>query len=197
MKVYRKQIYIILKRIIDILFCLIFIPFLMPLIIFIFILVKKSSKGPFIHWSKRIGKNNKIFLMPKVRTMDITAPQVATHLLSNPSKYLTPVGSFLRRTSLDELPQIWSIFIGKMTLVGPRPALYNQYDLHKLRQELQINNLTPGLTGWAQINGRDDLELKKKVSLDFFYLENQSFLFDIKIIFLSLFVFFRKKNIKH
>ena len=185
------------KRLIDIFFAITFFCLTLPLWFFIYFIVKFTSQGPFIHWSKRIGKNNTIFLMPKIRTMKISDPQIATHLLSNPDKYLTSFGSLLRKTSLDELPQVWSILLGDMSVVGPRPALYNQHDLTEYRKSLGIDKLIPGLTGWAQINGRDDLEIKNKVDLDFFYLNNQSFFLDVKIIFLTFFVFFNKKNIKH
>ena len=192
-----NMIYKTTKRLIDICFVITFFCLTLPFVLFIFIIVKSTSQGPFIYWSKRIGKNNNSFFMPKIRTMKINTPQIATHLLSNPDKYLTYIGSFLRKTSLDELPQIWSILVGDMTVVGPRPALYNQYDLIEYRQSLGIDTLTPGLTGWAQINGRDDLEIKKKVDLDFFYLNNNSLFLDIKIIFLTFFVFFNRNNIKH
>lgn len=186
-----------LKRLFDVILAFLCMVIFLPLIIIMYIIVKISSKGSFLYWSERVGKNGKLFKMPKIRTMKINTPQIATHLLSNPDKYLTYIGSFLRKTSLDELPQIWSILVGDMTVVGPRPALYNQYDLIEYRQSLGIDKLTPGLTGWAQINGRDDLEIKKKVDLDFFYLNNHSFFLDFKIIFLTFFVFFNKNNIKH
>ena len=135
-------------------------------ILFVSIAVKISSKGPIFYWSNRVGRHNKLFSMPKFRSMLIDTPTVATHLLANPASYLTPIGGFLRKTSLDELPQLWSILTGDMSLVGPRPALFNQYDLIALRTENGIQLLAPGLTGWAQVNGRDDLPIDKKVAYD-------------------------------
>jgi O-antigen biosynthesis protein WbqP len=171
---------------------LLIIPFMI-----VWILVKITSPGPAIHWSKRIGRNNAVFLMPKFRTMLIDTPQVATHLLSNGKSYLTPVGSFLRKTSLDEIPQLWSVIIGDMNLVGPRPALFNQDDLKKLRTEYGIEKLAPGVTGWAQINGRDELSIEEKVKYDKEYLERRSLSFDIKIIFLTAYKVLRRDNIQH
>jgi O-antigen biosynthesis protein WbqP len=147
--------------------------------------VKLDSKGPIIHWSRRIGKDNREFKMPKFRTMKTDTPQVATHLMGDPEKHVTKVGKFLRKTSLDELPQLLSILIGDMTLVGPRPALYNQDDLVQLRTEKGVHRLTPGLTGWAQINGRDELPIPVKVDFDAYYLENRSLSLDLKIIFVT------------
>ena len=149
------------------------------------IAIKVTSRGPILYWSDRIGRNNMIFRMPKFRTMRTDAPQVASHLLDKPEAWLTPLGNFLRRTSLDELPQIWSILKGDMTLVGPRPALYNQHDLVELRTRHGIHSLVPGLTGWAQINGRDELPIPLKVELDTYYLRHQSFAFDLRILFLT------------
>ena len=146
------------------------------------ILVKVTSKGPILYWSDRVGKNNKIFKMPKFRSMRTDTPAVATHLLQNPQAYLTPIGGFLRKSSLDELPQLWSILTGDMSLVGPRPALYNQDDLIALRTKEGVHQLVPGLTGWAQINGRDELPIPEKVKLDIEYLHHQSFAFDIVIL---------------
>ena len=167
------------------------IPFLV-----ICLLIKLTSQGPIIHWSKRIGKNNAIFLMPKLRTMRINTPQVATHLLDG-KNYLTPIGSFLRKTSLDELPQLLSALIGDMNLVGPRPALFNQYDLMELRTKENIHIIAPGVTGWAQINGRDELSLEEKVKFDKEYLDQRSLLFDIKIIFLTAYKVIARTNISH
>jgi len=147
--------------------------------------VRLSSPGPAIYWSERVGKNNKIFRMPKFRTMRIDTPAVATHLMSDPQAYVTPVGRFLRRTSLDELPQLWSILVGDMSVVGPRPALFNQDDLVALRTEVGVDKLTPGLTGWAQINGRDELPIPVKVQFDAEYMRRMSFWFDLKIIVLT------------
>ena len=148
-------------------------------------LVKFSSSGPILHWSNRVGRKNYLFKMPKFRTMRVGAPQLATHLLGDSNKYVTPLGSFLRKTSLDELPQLWSILIGDMSFVGPRPALFNQDDLIILRNQHGIQELLPGLTGWAQINGRDNLSIQDKVQYDFEYLHRKTFYFDLKILFLT------------
>jgi len=164
---------------------------------FVFFIVKITSKGPFIHWSKRVGKNDNIFLMPKIRTMKISTPQVATHLLQDPKNYLTPLGTILRKSSIDELPQIWSILFGHMSFVGPRPALFNQYNLIKSRKNHGINTLKPGLTGWAQINGRDNISLEEKIALDLYYLKNYSIFLDLRIIYLTLFICFKKIYISH
>ncbi len=161
------------------------------------ILVKVTSKGPVLYWSDRIGTDNKIFKMPKFRTMKINTPAVATHLLSNPKQYLTRVGKFLRRSSLDELPQLLSILKGDMSFVGPRPALFNQDDLIQLRTKKGIHKLTPGLTGWAQINGRDELPIPVKVEFDEYYMKHRSFLFDLKILWLTLLKVLRKEGITH
>ena len=189
--------YLLIKRTLDLILSILFIMFISPIFIFIFIFVKMTSKGPFIHWSKRVGKDEVLFYMPKIRTMYINTPQIATHLLKKPNKYLIRGGSFLRKTSIDELPQIWSILIGDMSFVGPRPALYNQYDLMKHRRNFGVDKLIPGLTGWAQINGRDNLSLKGKVSLDTYYLQKCSIILDIKIICLSFFIFIKKENVSH
>jgi len=151
------------------------------------LLVKFTSRGPVLYWSDRVGRNNSIFKMPKFRTMRIDAPAVATHMLESPDKYLTPIGSFIRRFSLDELPQLWSVLKGDMSLVGPRPALYNQDDLVVLRTQKGIHKIIPGITGWAQINGRDDLPIPVKVGLDVHYLEHRSLMFDMNILLLTLF----------
>lgn len=168
-----------------------FIPFWI-----IVVLVKITSPGPAIHWSKRIGKNNQIFLMPKFRTMRIDTPQVATHLLDGKS-YLTPIGGFLRKSSLDEIPQLISVIKGDMSLVGPRPALFNQYDLMELRTKHGVHTLLPGVTGWAQINGRDELSIPEKVEFDADYLRRKSLVFDIKIIFLTALKVILRKGISH
>jgi O-antigen biosynthesis protein WbqP len=146
------------------------------------LLVRLTSKGPALHWSSRVGRNNQIFKMPKFRSMRVGTPAVATHLLANPDTYLTPIGSFLRKSSLDELPQLWNIFKGDMSFVGPRPALFNQHDLIELRTQSGVHTLTPGLTGWAQVNGRDELPIPQKVALDVEYLQRQSFFFDMYIV---------------
>lgn len=146
------------------------------------IAVRLTSKGPALYWSDRVGRNNVIFKMPKFRSMRIDTPAVATHLLENPERWLTPIGSFIRRTSLDELPQLWCILKGDMSFVGPRPALFNQYDLVELRTRQGVHQLVPGLTGWAQVHGRDELSIQEKVSFDATYLRTQSLFLDIKII---------------
>ena len=159
--------------------------------------VKVSSKGPILYWSVRVGKNNSHFKMPKFRTMRIDTPEVATHLLNDPSIYLTPIGSFLRKTSLDELPQLWSILTGDMSFVGPRPALHNQDDLIQLRTSEGVHTLVPGLTGWAQINGRDEIPIPDKVALDAEYLERRSLLLDAKIILLTAAKVLGRSDVSH
>ncbi len=159
--------------------------------------VRLSSPGPALYWSDRVGRKNRIFKMPKFRSMRIGTPAVATHLLKNPASYLTPIGSFLRRSSLDELPQIWSILSGDMSFVGPRPALFNQHDLIALRSEQGVDELTPGLTGWAQINGRDELPIPEKVKLDVEYLMQKSLWFDIKILWLTAIKVLVRDGVSH
>jgi O-antigen biosynthesis protein WbqP len=161
------------------------------------VVVKLTSKGPVLHWSDRIGKDNLAFKMPKFRTMKMDAPAVATHLLENPLKYLTPFGRFLMKFSLDELPQLWSVLKGDMSFVGPRPALYNQEDLITLRTEKGIHRLVPGITGWAQVKGRDNLTVSRKVEYDEYYMNHRSFMFDFKIIFLTLVKVLRSENVHH
>ena len=170
--------------------------FSMPILV-VAILVRFTSKGPVLYWSDRVGRNNKVFKMPKFRSMRVGTPAVATHLLNNPDVYLTSIGSFLRRSSLDELPQLWSIFKGDMSFVGPRPALFNQSDLMEMRTRAGVHRLTPGLTGWAQINGRDESSIPQKVVLDIEYLQRQSFVFDIKIILLTALKVLRRDNVTH
>lgn len=159
--------------------------------------VRLTSKGPVLYWSERVGRDNTLFKMPKFRSMQIGTPALATHLLSDPLSYLTPIGSFLRKSSLDELPQLWSIIKGDMSFVGPRPALYNQYDLIELRTQQGVHKLLPGLTGWAQVNGRDELPIPQKVALDVVYLQNQSFWLDLKIIGLTVWKVLRSDNVTH
>ena len=159
--------------------------------------VKCTSRGPSLYWSSRVGRHNQLFKMPKFRTMKVGTPAVATHLLSNPDEYLTPIGNFLRKSSLDELPQLWCILKGEMSFVGPRPALFNQEDLISLRTEAGVDALVPGLTGWAQINGRDALPIPEKVALDIVYLHHKSLAFDIKILFLTLIKVIRRDNVTH
>ena len=164
-----------MKRIGDILLCLLAGIVLLPIFCAVWLAVRLSSQGNALYWSDRIGRYNKLFKMPKFRSMRVDTPAVATHLLVNPAQFLTPIGSFLRKSSLDELPQLWSILKGDMSFVGPRPALFNQHDLIALRTEYGVHELTPGLTGWAQINGRDELQIVEKVKLDTEYLHNKSF----------------------
>jgi len=171
--------------------------FLLLPILLVALLVRITSVGPVIYWSDRVGRNNKIFKMPKFRTMRVDTPAVATHLLDNPDQFLTPVGSFLRKSSLDELPQLWSILHGDMSFVGPRPALFNQDDLIALRTAYGVHQLVPGLTGWAQVNGRDELPIPEKVKLDAEYMQQQSFLTDIKIIFLTFVKVLRSEGVQH
>ena len=173
------------KRLFDLTVCLLLGALLVPLFVLVWLAVKLTSSGPALYWSVRVGQNNRNFLMPKYRTMRIGTPAVATHLLGNPDDYLTPIGSVLRKTSLDELPQLWSILTADMTLVGPRPALFNQEDLVALRTLKGIHLLTPGITGWAQVNGRDELPIPVKVKFDEEYLSRRSFWFDIKILWLT------------
>lgn len=161
------------------------------------IVVKLTSAGPIVYWSDRVGRHNKIFRMPKFRTMRVDTPAVATHLLSDPKQFLTPVGSFLRKSSLDELPQLWSIFKGDMSFVGPRPALFNQDDLVALRTQYGVDKVLPGLTGWAQINGRDELPIPDKVKLDVDYVNRQSFWLDVKIIFWTFLKVVRRDGVTH
>ena len=186
-----------MKRIFDIVIALsLLVIFGVPILI-ITLLIKLTSKGPVLYWSDRIGRNNSIFSMPKFRTMRTDTPAVATHLLANPDQYLTPIGAFLRKLSLDEFPQLISILKGNMSFVGPRPALFNQDDLIKLRTQKGINILTPGLTGWAQVNGRDELPIPVKVNFDEYYLKRRSFLLDLKILFMTLFKVLRSEGVKH
>ena len=186
-----------MKRLFDIIFSFILIIiFIFPMII-IFIIIVITSKGGGIHFSQRIGKNNDKFFMPKFRTMKIITPQVATHQISDPSQYITSVGSILRKTSLDELPQLFSVLIGKMSFVGPRPALFNQYDLIRLRKEYKIDELKPGITGLAQINGRDSLSIKEKIKYEREYKDKLSIILDIKIIIKTAFLIFNFKHIQH
>ncbi|MBP8285689.1 MAG: sugar transferase [Rhodoferax sp.] len=170
--------------------------FFLPLII-VAVVVRLTSPGPILYWSDRVGRDNRLFKMPKFRSMKICTPAVATHLLSNPDAFLTPVGGFLRKSSLDELPQLWSIFKGDMSFVGPRPALFNQHDLIELRTQAKVHHLTPGLTGWAQINGRDELPIPVKVQMDIEYMKKQSIFFDIKIIILTIFKVITSDNVAH
>lgn len=186
-----------LKRFFDLILAGFLLCFLSVPIFIVGLMVKLTSKGPVLYWSDRVGINNRIFRMPKFRSMRIDTPAVATHLMKNPDAYLTPIGSFLRKFSLDELPQLWSILKGDISFVGPRPALYNQDDLVGLRTGKGIHKLIPGITGWAQVNGRDELSIPVKVEFDEYYLKNKSFIFDIKILFMTFFNVLSSKGIKH
>jgi O-antigen biosynthesis protein WbqP len=163
----------------------------------IVIAVRFTSKGPSLYWSNRIGKDNKIFKMPKFRSMRIDTPAVATHLLDNPNFYLSPIGGFLRRTSLDEIPQLFSVLKGDMSFVGPRPALFNQKDLITLRTEKGVYKLLPGITGWAQVNGRDELSISDKVALDVEYMHRQSFWFDMRILWMTFLKVIKRDGVSH
>lgn len=186
-----------IKRIFDLCLSCIAVLFLFVPFLLVWLLVKLTSLGPALYWSDRVGRNNVIFKMPKFRSMRVNTPTVATHLLNNPQQFMTPIGSFLRKSSLDELPQLWSIIKGDMSFVGPRPALFNQHDLIALRTQLGVHALLPGLTGLAQINGRDELPIPDKVNLDVTYMQHQSLWFDIKIIFLTFIKVLRKDGIQH
>jgi O-antigen biosynthesis protein WbqP len=166
-------------------------------ILFVALAVRLTSPGPALYWSDRVGRNNRIFKMPKFRSMRIDTPAVATHLLQNPEQWLTPIGSFLRKSSLDELPQLWSILKGDMSFVGPRPALFNQDDLISLRTEMGVHELVPGLTGWAQVNGRDELPIPQKVLLEAEYLQRQSLFFDMKILWMTALKVLARDGVSH
>lgn len=185
-----------MKRLFDLLFALVLIIPCGLLFVFVAGLIFLISPGPVLHWSSRVGRNNNLFKMPKFRTMRLDTPQVATHLLKS-EDYLIPLGSLIRKLSLDEVPQLWSILTGDMSLVGPRPALFNQEDLVEARTKLGVEKLTPGITGWAQINGRDEISIPEKVKLDHEYLERKSFFFDLKIIFLTFGKVLGQKNVSH
>jgi O-antigen biosynthesis protein WbqP len=186
-----------MKRLVDLILTLFAVPlFFLPILI-VYVLVKMTSKGPVLYWSDRVGKNNAIFKMPKFRSMRVDTPAVATHLLADSESVLTPVGDLLRKYSLDELPQLWCILKGDMSIVGPRPALFNQNDLITLRIESGVHRLVPGLTGWAQINGRDELPIAQKVALDIEYLHHQSLRLDIKIIWLTFIKVIKKDGVSH
>lgn len=176
-------------------FCLV-LALLVPILV-IAGLIRLTSKGPAVYWSDRVGVENQIFRMPKFRTMLVDTPAVATHLLKDPDVYLAPLGSFLRKSSLDELPQLWSVLRGDMSFVGPRPALFNQDDLVAMRTEKGVHRLIPGITGWAQINGRDELPIPVKVEFDVYYLKNQSFLFDMKILWLTFLKVIKREGVSH
>jgi len=186
-----------MKRLVDLILLFIAAFIILVPFVLIWLAVRLTSKGPALYWSDRVGLGNIIFRMPKFRSMCLGTPAVATHLLNDPKVYLTPIGSFLRKSSLDELPQLWSILKGDMSFVGPRPALFNQYQLIKLRTDLNIDQLLPGLTGWAQVNGRDELTIPEKVALDLEYMRRQSLYFDLYIIWLTTLKIIRRDNISH
>jgi len=186
-----------MKRIFDLLLGIGMLVFLAAPMLIISVAIRLSSKGSALYWSDRVGKNNKIFKMPKFRSMLVGTPSVATHLLDNPNVYLSPIGSFLRRFSLDELPQLFSVLKGDMSFVGPRPALFNQDDLIALRTEKGVDKLLPGITGWAQVNGRDELSIPDKVALDAEYLNRQSFWFDLKILWMTFLKVMRRDGVSH
>lgn len=186
-----------MKRMFDfVLAAILSILLLFPILV-VALAVRVTSRGPALYWSDRVGQGNRIFRMPKFRSMRLDTPAVATHLLSDPKVYLTPLGAFLRKTSLDELPQLWSILKGDMSFVGPRPALFNQDDLVALRTEGGVHELVPGLTGWAQVNGRDELPIPKKVALDIEYLHRRSFVFDLRILWLTLVKVLKREGVSH
>lgn len=186
-----------MKRLLDIvLACLLIGIFCVPMLI-VALMVVFSSKGPVLYWSDRVGRSNEIFKMPKFRTMRVDTPAVATHLMTDPAAFLTPIGGFLRRSSLDELPQLFSILKGDMSFVGPRPALFNQDDLIQLRTEYGVHCITPGLTGWAQVNGRDELPIPEKVILDAEYLNMQSLRLDLKILWMTAYKVLHTHGVSH
>mgnify|MGYP001442671448 FL=1 len=186
-----------MPRRINLLLALLLIPPITIPFLIIAVLVRVTSSGSVIYWSTRMGRNNKTFKMPKFRTMRLNTPDIATHLIENADQFVTPIGRILRKTSLDELPQLWSILKGDMAFVGPRPALYNQDDLIVLRTQKGIHRLTPGVTGWAQIHGRDDLPIPEKVEMDFYYIRNRSTALDLNIIWRTFFTVFKSKGISH
>ena len=186
-----------MKRLFDFVFAVIAAILMLVPFMLVWLAVRLSSKGPVLYWSDRVGRGNVIFKMPKFRTMEVGILEVATHLLSSPDSFLTPLGSFLRKSSLDELPQLWSILKGDMSFVGPRPALFNQDDLIALRTEAGVDKLLPGLTGWAQVNGRDELSIPQKVALDVEYMQRQSLWFDIKIIWLTALKVLKRDGVSH
>ena len=186
-----------MKRLFDLILATILIITLLVPMLFIMLAIRLTSKGPALYWSDRVGFDNSFYKMPKFRSMRADTPEVATHLMSNPDKFLSPIGGFLRRTSLDELPQLFSIMKGDMSFIGPRPALFNQNDLISLRSENGLDKLLPGLTGWAQVNGRDDLSIPEKVLLEVEYMHNKSFWFDLKILWLTFLKVINGKGVSH
>lgn len=186
-----------MKRVFDLTVVLLALLLLGLPMVLIALAVRLTSKGPALYWSDRVGRDNRLFKMPKFRTMRTDTPTVATHMLVDPASWCTPIGRFLRKSSLDELPQLWSILLGDMTLVGPRPALFNQADLIAMRTERGLHGLPPGLTGWAQVNGRDELPIPQKVAFDLEYLQRQSFWFDIRILWLTVIKVLRRDGVTH
>lgn len=186
-----------MKRAFDITAALVGLLVLAPFMLLVGLAVRLDSAGPALHWSQRIGRENRLFAMPKFRTMRIGAPDVATHLLPDPAQWITPLGALLRRTSIDELPQLWSVLMGDMSLVGPRPALFNQHDLIALRSENGVSALRPGVTGWAQINGRDKISVEEKAELDREYMTRRTLAFDLRIILATLFQAFSSRGVSH
>jgi O-antigen biosynthesis protein WbqP len=186
-----------MKRVFDLLLALLAALVLAVPVLLVALAVRLTSAGPALYWSDRVGRHNQLFKMPKFRSMRVGTPAVATHLLADPNSHLTPIGSFLRKSSLDELPQLWSILVGDMSFVGPRPALFNQHDLIELRTQLGVHELVPGLTGWAQINGRDELPIPQKVALDAEYLLRQGFWFDIKVLWLTFLKVVQRNGVSH
>jgi len=193
----KTGMYYNMKRLFDIVLCFTVLVIVFFPMVVVYLLVKLTSKGPALYWSDRVGRNNRIFSMPKFRSMNVDTPAVATHLLKDPKSVLTPIGDFLRKSSLDELPQLWCVLKGDMSFVGPRPALFNQDDLIALRTEKGVHRLPVGVTGWAQVNGRDELPIPQKVDLDVEYLQRQSFFFDIYILWLTLIKVIRRDGVSH
>ena len=193
----RVSIYLVTKRGIDLFGAVSLIIILSPILLGLSILVKLTSNGPVIHWSKRIGRDNEVFLMAKFRTMKIETPQIATHLMSDPDSYLTSIGGYFRRKSLDELPQLVNILKGEISFVGPRPALFNQEDLIEARTKVKVHSIRPGITGWAQIHGRDEIPIPQKVEYDHYYLENRSLFLDFRILLETFFKVIREDGVSH
>jgi len=186
-----------MKRLFDLFLAILLLILFAPILIVVAIIIKLSDPGPALYWSKRVGRHNKLFMMPKFRSMKLSTPQVATHLLTNPEQYLISIGGFIRKSSIDELPQLLSVIKGDMSFVGPRPALFNQDDLIQLRTQHGVHELVPGITGWAQINGRDEIPIPKKVAFEVEYLKQKNFLLDLKIIFLTAYKVIKKENVSH
>ena len=186
-----------MKRVFDLALALLAAALLALPVIVVAVLVRLTSPGPALYWSDRVGRGNRIFRMPKFRSMRVGTPAVATHLLADARSHLTPIGGFLRKSSLDELPQLWSILVGDMSFVGPRPALFNQDDLIALRTQLGVDALVPGLTGWAQVNGRDELPIPEKVRLDAQYLQRRSLTFDLRILWVTFVKVLRRDGVSH